>query len=92
MATKTTNSNTNLEKKYRPLVIILSIVIPVVVALLFGMPKVEGFDLTFLPPIYASINGLTAILLVLAVISIKKGNRKRHQRLILSAVICSLLF
>jgi putative membrane protein len=92
MATNTKNSNTDLEKKYRPLVIILSIVIPVVVALLFGMPKVEGFDLTFLPPIYASINGLTAVLLVLAVISIKKGNRTVHQRLILSSVICSLLF
>ena len=81
-----------LEKKYRPLVIILSIVVPLVVALLFGMPKVKGVDFSFLPPIYASINGFTAILLVLAVIQIKKGNRKRHQQFITLAVICSLLF
>ncbi len=81
-----------LEKKYRPLVIVLSIVIPVLVAALFGMEKVDGIDLSFLPPVYASINGITAILLVLAVISIKNGNRKRHQQLMTSAVVCSLLF
>ena len=32
--------------------------------------------LTFLPPIYASINGLTAILLIIAVYYIKNGKRK----------------
>ncbi|NOQ75121.1 MAG: DUF420 domain-containing protein [Crocinitomix sp.] len=80
-----------LEKKYRPLVILLSIVIPVVVALLFGV-KVDGVDLSFLPPVYATINGVTAIILVLAVIQVKKGNKKRHQQLMTLAVICSLLF
>jgi putative membrane protein len=84
--------DTNLEKKYRPLVIILSIVVPIVVAFLFGMDPVEGVDFSFLPPTYASINGITAILLVLAVIQIKKGNKKRHQQLVTLAVICSLLF
>jgi len=92
MAKQTNNNTSNLEKKFRPLVIILSIVIPVVVALLFSMPKVEGIDLSFLPPIYATINGITAILLVAAIISIKKGNRLRHQRFMLTAVLCSLLF
>ncbi|MFT5820990.1 MAG: putative membrane protein [Crocinitomix sp.] len=86
-----TEYDDTLEKKYRPLVIILSIIIPVVVALLFGV-KVEGVDLSFLPPIYAIINGLTAVLLVLAVIQIKKGNKKRHEQLIALAVICSLFF
>ena len=56
------------------------------------MDKVEGVDFSFLPPIYASINGLTAILLVLAVIQIKRGNEKRHQQLMTLSVICSLLF
>ena len=35
--------------------------------------------LTFLPPIYASINGLTAILLIIAVYYIKNGKRKIHE-------------
>ena len=84
--------NTNLEKKYKPLAIVLSVVIPVVVAVLFGMPKVEGFDLSFLPPVYATINGVTAVLLVLAVMSIKKGNVKRHELYVKCAIVCSLLF
>lgn len=82
---------TDLEKKYRPLVIVASIAIPVVVAALFGI-KIEGYDFSFLPPIYASLNGLTAILLIGAIVAIKKGNRKLHERLIKFAILCSLLF
>ena len=85
------STSTDLEKKYKPLVVILSIVVPVVVAILFSV-KVDGFDFGFLPPIYASINGITAIILVAAVIMIKKGNRGAHQKLMTLAVICSLAF
>ena len=73
-------SKTAQEKKYDKIILILSIIIPLAVAALFGINlKRLGFDvepLTFLPPIYASINGLTAVLLVAAVVAIKKGNRK----------------
>jgi putative membrane protein len=81
----------DLEKKYKPYVIAVSIVVPVVVAILFNV-KIDGIDLSFLPPIYAGINGLTAVLLVLAVISIKKGNRETHQKLMTFAVVLSVLF
>jgi putative membrane protein len=81
----------DIEKKYKPLVIVLSIAVPVVVAVLFGV-KIDGYDLSFLPPIYAGINGLTAILLITAVIMIKNGKRKAHQRLMTSAVVCSVAF
>ena len=78
--------------KYKKLIVILSIAIPVVVALLFGI-KIEGVErLGFLPPIYASINGLTAIILVLAVLMIKKGNRQAHERLMKTAIVLSALF
>jgi putative membrane protein len=77
---------------YKKLIIALSIIIPVVVVLLFGMPKVEGYDLSFLPPIYASINGLTAIFLVVAVIAIKNKNRILHERLIKVCMVLSVLF
>lgn len=85
------NTTKDLEKKYKPLVIILSIVIPTVVAVLFSV-KIDGIDLQFLPPIYATINGITAILLIGAVIMIKKGNREAHQKLMTLAVVCSVLF
>ena len=57
--------------KYNKLIILVSILIPVVVAILFTvkLPNVE--PLSFLPPIYASINALTALLLISALVAIK---------------------
>lgn len=80
------------EKQYKKLITVLSIVIPVAVAALFGikLPNVE--PLTFLPPIYATINGITAVLLVTSVVAIKKGNRTLHERLNTVAIVCSVLF
>jgi len=78
--------------KYNIWIIALSVFIPVAVAILFTV-KIPGVErLGFLPPIYASINGLTAIILVTAVIQIKKGNRKAHEILMKSAIGLSVLF
>lgn len=84
------------EKKYKNWIVALSVIIPVAVAALFGinLPKM-GYDvepLTFLPPIYATINGLTAVLLVWAVAAIKRGNAKLHERLIKVCMLCSCAF
>lgn len=65
---------------YRKLIIALSVVIPLAVAVLFRV-QVPGYDFSFLPPIYASTNGLTAILLVISYVAIRKGNRQLHERL-----------
>ena len=84
------------EKKYKKIITVLSVVIPIAVAALFGVNlRSLGFDvapLTFLPPMYATINGVTAILLIAAVVAIKKGNRKLHETLNTAAIACSLLF
>jgi len=78
--------------KQNKLIIALSIVIPIAVALLFKV-RVPGVDrLGFLPPIYATTNAITAILLVLAVAQIKKGNRVLHEKLIKTAMLLSVLF
>ena len=88
--------SSNQEKKYNRIITALSIIIPLAVATLFGVNLKElGFDvepLTFLPPIYASINGFTAVLLIAAVVAIKKGNKKLHEQLNTSAIVCSVLF
>jgi putative membrane protein len=76
---------------YRKLIITLSIVLPLAVAALFGV-KVEGYDFSFLPPIYATINGLTAILLVAAVAAIKNGKRRTHERLVKVCMGLSVAF
>ena len=79
-------------KRYTTWIWILSVAIPLAVALLFTV-RIPGVErLGFLPPIYASINGLTAILLVVAVIQIKKGNRKTHERLMKLCILFSALF
>ena len=84
------------EKKYNKWIIALSIIIPVAVAALFGINlRRLGFDvepLNFLPPIYASVNALTAIVLVIAVIMIKKGNRRLHEKLMKFAILLSVSF
>lgn len=78
--------------KQNKLIIALSVVIPIAVALLFKI-RIPGVErLGFLPPIYATINAATAILLVAAVMQIKKGNRQLHEKLIKVAMILSVLF
>ena len=77
--------------KFRKLIVMVSIVIPVAVAALFGI-KVEGVDLSFLPPFYAGINGVTAILLITALVAIKSKNMRLHQRLMQVCLGLSLLF
>ena len=88
--------NTLAEKKYNKWIVLLSIAIPAVVALLFGVKlKTLGFDvkpLTFLPPIYAGINGLTAVLLIAALIAVKNKRIKLHESLMKVAIICSVAF
>ena len=100
---------------YDILIWVVSILVPVVVALLlftkweydqlvFDM-RIPNYDsvilmdnlpiakpLTFLPPIYATINGLTAVLLVIAVYYIKNGKRKIHENLIKTCIALSLSF
>ena len=80
------------EKQIRLWITILSIAIPAVVVVLFNYKIPNAEPLTFLPPIYATINGLTALLLVIAVMAIKNGNRGLHQKLMTTCIALSLLF
>lgn len=86
----------NLDQKFSKFIVVVSILIPVVVAILFNVKLkdlgVEVEPLSFLPPIYATTNGITAIVLIAAVIAIKKGNRKLHERLMTTAIALSVAF
>ena len=79
-------------KKYTPWVWILSIAIPVVVAILFliKIPNVE--PLTFLPPVYAFINAITAVFLTIAYIAIKRKKIILHERLMKISIALSVIF
>ena len=79
------------KKDYGIWIKIVSVAIPVVVAILFGV-RVD-YDLpVFLPPIYATINAITALLLVLALVAIKSKKIQIHQRLMQSCIVLSLVF
>lgn len=79
------------EKKYNKLIVVLSVAIPLAVAVLFGV-KIDLDLPVFLPPIYASINGITALLLIISVASVKQGKLALHEGLMKIAVACSLVF
>ncbi len=80
------------DKKYNKLIVVLSIVIPIAVAILFGVRIPNVAPLSFLPPIYATINGLTAVILVIAFFAIKNKNVVLHENLMTTAIWCSALF
>ena len=79
------------KNKYGIWIKIISITIPVVVAILFGV-RVDYELPVFLPPIYSSLNALTAVLLVLALAAIKSKKIKLHQRLMQTCIALSLIF
>ena len=80
------------ESVAKRLITIVSIAVPIVVALLFGvrLPGVE--PLSFLPPIYAGINALTALLLLVALWAIKTKNVQLHERVMKVCIALSLSF
>lgn len=89
-------ANNMIEQKFSKFIIVVSILIPVVVAILFSV-KLKDFGIqvepfSFLPPIYATTNGITAIVLLVAVNAIKNGNRKLHEKLMTTAIALSVLF
>lgn len=79
-------------KKYNRWIVVLSVIIPIAVAILFSVkiPNVE--PLTFLPPIYAAINAFTAVLLIAAFISVKNKKIQLHEKLMSTAIFCSIVF
>ena len=78
-------------KKYNRIIIALSIAIPLVVAVLFGV-KLDIELPVFLPPIYAGTNAVTAVILIVAFWAIKMKNILLHRRLMETAIVLSAIF
>lgn len=78
-------------KKYNKWIVVLSVAIPLVVAILFGV-KIDAELPVFLPPIYASINAVTSIILIIAVWAVKNKKIKLHEKLMKTAIVFSVLF
>ena len=86
--------------KLKPVIWIVSIVVPLVVATLLnpsfrdaiGGQLDLGFDASILATINAAINGTVSILLVTGFLLIRRGNREAHKKVMLSAFTLSALF
>ncbi|MDA0773852.1 MAG: DUF420 domain-containing protein [Bacteroidetes bacterium] len=78
--------------KYKNWIIVLSVAIPVAVALLFMVRIPNVAPLGFLPPIYAMINANTAVILLFALVAIKRKNILLHERLMKLAIFLSCVF
>ena len=80
-----------------PLIIVLSILIPVVVALLMVFPeqlhiKSDSFDFSSLPFFHAILNGCTAVLLFTGFVWIKNKKTKAHKISMMTAFVLSSVF
>jgi len=77
--------------KYGIWIKIISVTIPLVVAILFSI-KIDYQLPVFLPPIYSSINGITSLLLILALVAIKNKKIVLHTNIMKTCIALSLIF
>lgn len=56
------------------------------------IPLPEGWNVDFLPPFHATLNALTAVVLIYALYQIKKKNILAHRRAMYTAIGLSVLF
>ncbi|MCB0530918.1 MAG: DUF420 domain-containing protein [Lewinellaceae bacterium] len=81
-----------LEKRLNIIAYVLSGVVLVLVGLMRRVKIDLGIDFSFLPPLHASLNALTAVILVCAYFFIRKKQVEAHRRSIYAAMACSALF
>tara|TARA_B100000927_G_scaffold257831_1_gene225958 strand:+ start:935 stop:1468 length:534 start_codon:yes stop_codon:yes gene_type:complete len=79
-------------KKYSNPIAVVSVLIPVVVAILFTVRLPNIAPLDFLPPVYASINALTSLILFIAYVAIRQKKIKLHEKLMKTAIALSVIF
>ncbi|MCC5944331.1 MAG: DUF420 domain-containing protein [Bernardetiaceae bacterium] len=90
--------HTEVQRNNRPMLIligVLSVAIPIVVAILLFMPEAarhEGFDARFLPHLNAVLNTATSLALIAGFVFIKNKNIKWHRTMMMSAFVLSSIF
>ena len=84
--------NLALAKKLNIGAYIVSGVVLVLVATMHKIHIDHSIDFTFLPALYSIFNSLTAVVLIYALIQIKRKNVQKHRRAIYLAMFFSVLF
>ncbi len=81
------------EKRINILIAVVSIIVPLVVAMLIYTPAFNlNIDVSFLPALNACLNSAVTILLLAGLYFIRNKNRKAHKFSMLSAFSLSALF
>lgn len=78
----------------KKLIVVIAIVLPIIVAALYLLPKPEGLGswVHMLPFYNAWVNGATFLSVLLAIISVKNGNVKMHRVLMAISLALSVVF
>jgi len=84
--------NIRLEKRLNRLAYVVSALVLFLVVLMRRVKVDVGIDFSFLPPLHASLNALSAVILLVAFWFIKQKNVEAHRRSIYAAMVCSALF
>jgi putative membrane protein len=84
--------NIALEKKLNIGAYIVSGVVLVLVATMHKIHINHNIDFTFLPALYSVFNALTAVVLIYALVQIKKRNVDKHRKAIYLAMVFSVFF
>ncbi|GGZ45029.1 DUF420 domain-containing protein [Mesonia mobilis] len=78
-----------------PVIIILSVLVPLIVLVLMNLPERYNFlgvQVGAFPLFHAVLNGLTAVLLLMGFFCIRSGNRIMHRNMMISAFGLSAVF
>lgn len=84
--------NPTLEKQLNVVAYIISAVVLSLVAFMRRVKIDVGIDFSFLPPLHATLNAITAFVLLLALYFIKNKQVELHRKAIYVAFGCSALF
>lgn len=87
-------ANLKLEKKLNVAAWIVTAAVLILVGLMrrVKIPLPDGWDFSFLPPFHATLNALTAVVLIAAFYFIKQKNVEAHRKAMFGAIGLSVLF
>lgn len=88
----TSNQNLKLAKRLNFFAYIISVVVLLLVLMMRRIKIDTEIDFTFLPAVYSSLNAITAVLLVIALVYIKKKKVTQHRNFMFTAMITSAMF
>ncbi|RLD19020.1 MAG: DUF420 domain-containing protein [Bacteroidetes bacterium] len=84
--------NLALAKKLNRIAWVITVVIIGIVSMMRRIHIDTSIDFSFLPAFHSSLNAITAVILIAAIVKIKQGNVHAHRKLMMTAIVSSCLF